>query len=397
MNWSTVLQRQKDWTSETSEQLRLTEEEATLLYEDAPLHALMQAAHRRRLAMHPDGKVTYLIDRNINYTNVCTINCQFCSFYRPPGHDETYTQTFEEISNRIIELEAIGGVRILMQGGVNPDLPFKWYTDLIAHLCKQHPTIHLDCFSPIEIEGIAEVSEMTTLEVLTLLKNAGMHGLPGGGAEMLVEDVRSDVSPKKGHPSNWLRVMEEAQSLGLTTSATNVIGFGESMAQRVEHMARIRELQDASIQNYGKGFTSFIAWPVQLETNTFGKRNKGQNKHTLGAGSSEYLRHIAISRLYLDSIEHIQASWPTMGLAISQMALLGGADDAGSTMMEENVVSASGTKKLEASETELQDSIRRAGFIPQRRDSDYQALDTTLVAVDPKEMAAPTPDASKTS
>lgn len=284
-----------------------------------------------------------------------------------------------------------------MQGGVNPELPIEWYTDLIAHLCKQHPTIHLDCFSPIEIEGIAEVSGLSTLEVLSLFQKAGMHGLPGGGAEMLVEDVRTDVSPKKGHPSNWLRVMEEAQSLGLTTSATNVIGFGESMAQRVEHMARIRELQDASLQQHGKGFTSFIAWPVQLETNTFGKRNKGQNKHTLGAGSSEYLRHIAISRLYLDSIEHIQASWPTMGLAISQMALLGGADDAGSTMMEENVVSASGTKKLEASEIELQDSIRRAGFTPQRRNSDYDELDTPLVAQDPSQMAAPTPNASKMS
>jgi len=397
MSWSKVLERQREWNSTNASQLRLTEEEATLLYNDAPLHALMQAAHARRLAMHPDGKVTYLIDRNINYTNVCTINCQFCSFYRPPGHAETYTQTFEEISNRIIELEAIGGVRILMQGGVNPELPIEWYTDLIAHLCKQHPTIHLDCFSPIEIEGIAEVSGLSTFEVLSLFQKAGMHGLPGGGAEMLVEDVRTDVSPKKGHPSNWLRVMEEAQSLGLTTSATNVIGFGESMAQRVEHMARIRELQDASLQQHGKGFTSFIAWPVQLETNTFGKRNKGQNKHTLGAGSSEYLRHIAISRLYLDSIEHIQASWPTMGLAISQMALLGGADDAGSTMMEENVVSASGTKKLEASEIELQDSIRRAGFTPQRRNSDYDELDTPLVAQDPSQMAAPTPNASMMS
>ena len=397
MSWSKVLERQREWNSTNASQLRLTEEEATLLYNDAPLHALMQAAHARRLAMHPDGKVTYLIDRNINYTNVCTINCQFCSFYRPPGHAETYTQTFEEISNRIIELEAIGGVRILMQGGVNPELPIEWYTDLIAHLCKQHPTIHLDCFSPIEIEGIAEVSGLSTFEVLSLFQKAGMHGLPGGGAEMLVEDVRTDVSPKKGHPSNWLRVMEEAQSLGLTTSATNVIGFGESMAQRVEHMARIRELQDASLQQHGKGFTSFIAWPVQLETNTFGKRNKGQNKHTLGAGSSEYLRHIAISRLYLDSIEHIQASWPTMGLAISQMALLGGADDAGSTMMEENVVSASGTKKLEASEIELQDSIRRAGFAPQRRNSDYDELDTPLVAQDPSQMAAPTPNASMMS
>ena len=389
MDWKTILSRQQDWTRERADELRLSREEATKIYEDAPLHALMKAANRRRIAMHPEGNVTYLIDRNINYTNVCTINCQFCSFYRPPGHDETYTQTFDEISERIYELESINGVRILMQGGVNPALPFEWYTDLISHLRSTHPSIDLDCFSPIEIEGIAEVSGLTTLEVLTRFKSAGMHGLPGGGAEMLVEDIRTDISPKKGDPANWLRVMEEAQSLGLTTSATNVIGFGESFSQRVEHMDRIRTLHDRSLHQHGKGFTSFIAWPVQLETNTFGKRNRGQNKHTLGAGSSEYLRHVAISRLYLDTIEHIQASWPTMGLSIAQMALLGGADDAGSTMMEENVVSASGTDKLRASEHELQDSIRRAGFIPQRRNSDYELLETPAIAQNPQEMAAP--------
>ena len=209
--------------------------------------------------MHPSGEVTYLVDRNINYTNVCTINCQFCSFYRPPGHEETYTQTYEEISQRIAELEAIGGSRILMQGGVNPSLPMSWYTDLLRHLRNEHPEIDLDCFSPIEIEGLADVCEMTTLEVLKVLQEAGMHGLPGGGAEMLVEDVRKDVSPKKGSPANWLRVMGEAQSLGLTTSATNVIGFGEDNAARVEHMERIRELQDRSLNQHGIGFTSFIA------------------------------------------------------------------------------------------------------------------------------------------
>jgi cyclic dehypoxanthinyl futalosine synthase len=369
----------------------LSLDEATLLYDEAPLHQLMQAAHQRRMAMHPEGHVTYLIDRNINYTNVCTINCQFCSFYRPPGHDETYTQTYEEISQRVRELESINGTRILMQGGVNPDLPFQWYLDLIGHLRKQHPTIDLDCFSPIEIEGLAEVCGMSTLEVLTSLKEAGMHGLPGGGAEMLVEDVRNDVSPKKGSPQNWLRVMEEAQSLDLTTSATNVIGFGESNRQRVQHMDAIRELQERTQSKGGTGFTSFIAWPVQLEVNSFGRRNRGQNKHTLGAGSSEYLRHVAISRLYLDNVEHIQASWPTMGLKVAQMALLAGADDAGSTMMEENVVSASGTTKLEASEYELQTSICRAGFIPQRRDSDYERLTTIQLADDVSQLAAPTP------
>ena len=391
MDWQSILQRQSQWTRSNAATLRLTSDEAVTLYNDAPLHALMAAAHHRRLVMHPSGQVTYLVDRNINYTNVCTINCQFCSFYRPPGHDETYTQTYEQISERIVELEAIGGSRILMQGGVNPELPMSWYTDLLRHLRTHHPSIDLDCFSPIEIEGLAEVCGMSTLEVLTALKEAGMHGLPGGGAEMSVDDVRKDVSPKKGAPANWLRVMGEAQSLGLTTSATNVIGFGEDNSARIEHMRRIRALQDDSLEHHSIGFTSFIAWPVQLDVHSFGRRNRGQNKHVLGAGSTEYLRHVAISRLFLDNVDQIQASWPTMGLAIAQMALLGGADDAGSTMMEENVVSASGTSKLDASEIELQSAIVRAGFTPVRRNSDYDHLETEQVVPNRVDLAAPPP------
>ena len=391
MNWESILQRQQGWTLENADELRLSIEEASEIYENAPLHELTMAADIRRKKLHPDGKVTYLVDRNVNYTNVCTINCQFCSFYRPPGHDETYTQSFAEISQRINELEDIGGSRILMQGGVNPDLEFSWYLDLISYLVKNHPDIHLDCFSPIEIEGIAEVSGMTTLEVLTQLQAVGLHGLPGGGAEMLVEEVRKDISPKKGNPDNWLRVMQEAQSLGLTTSATNVFGFGETLRQRVQHMSRIRDLQDYALQNYDNGFTSFIAWPVQLESNSFGRRNRGQNKHVLGAGPTEYIRHIAVSRLFFDNIASIQASWPTMGLGVAQMALLSGANDAGSTMMEENVVSASGTTKLSASEIELQNTIIRAGFIPVKRDSDYNSLPTEIIPQLEKQLAAPIP------
>ncbi len=372
MAWQETLQR----IVSSKEAFRLTVEESIELYNDAPLHQLMAAAHHRRCLHNPSNEVTYLVDRNINYTNVCTINCQFCSFYRPPGHEETYTQSYEEIHNRIHELEAIGGSRILMQGGVNPALDFDWYIELIKALRERHPTIDLDCFSPIEIEGIAEVTQLSTQAVLEHLKDAGMHGLPGGGAEMLVESVRKDVSPKKGHPDNWLRVMKEAQLLGLTTSATNVIGFGESNADRVQHLHRIREQQENILSLGLPGFTSFIAWPVQLEANTFGKRNRGQNKFERGAGSTEYLRHVAIARLFLDNVDHIQASWPTMGMGIAQMALLAGADDAGSTMMEENVVSASGTTKLSATEYELQLSIQRAGFIPKRRNSDYDLLPT---------------------
>ena len=372
MDWSTIVE--KIITSD--EIYRLTSEECLTLYDNAPLHQLMDAAHHRRKLHNPSNKVTYLVDRNINYTNVCTINCQFCSFYRPPGHDETYTQTYDEIRLRIVELEAIGGSRILMQGGVNPELDIDWYVGLIKELRKHHPTIDLDCFSPIELEGIAEVTSSTTRDVLIRFKEAGMHGLPGGGAEMLVETVRTDVSPKKGHPDNWLRVMEEAQTLGLTTSATNVIGFGETNSNRIEHLNRIRQQQER-VQSQGHiGFTSFIAWPVQLESNTFGKRNRGANRFELGAGASEYLRHVAISRIFLDNVPHIQASWPTMGMGVAQMALLGGADDAGSTMMEENVVSASGTTKFSASEQELQTSIIRSGFFPQRRNSDYDSLET---------------------
>ncbi len=371
MSWSTILERQASRNPP-----RLSVEEAALIYEEAELNDLMHAAHSRRKQMVPGNGVTYLVDRNINYTNVCTINCQFCSFYRPPGHSEVYTQSVDEISERISELEELGGSRILMQGGVNPELPLSWYTDLLAELRTRHPTIDLDCFSPIEIEGIADVCGLSTMEVLKQLKKAGMHGLPGGGAEMLVDDVRMDISPLKGSAENWLRVMGEAQLLGLTTSATNVFGFGETPVNRVEHMNRIREMQDDAISRGGSGFTSFISWPVQLENNTFGKRNRGSNRLELGATSSEYLRHLAVSRLFFDNISHIQASWPTMGLDIAQIALLGGADDAGSTMMEENVVSASGTDRTEASEIELQRIITMAGFTPKKRDSRYNTLET---------------------
>ena len=255
---------------------RMTFSEALELYEKKPFFELLNLADKKRRVMSPENIVTYLVDRNINYTNACTINCQFCSFYRPPGHPQAYTQTTDQISVRIRELEAIGGTRILMQGGVNPDLEMEWYTGLLTELRKRHPSIAMDCFSPIEIEGIADVTGLSTFEVLTQLKSAGMTGLPGGGAEMLVDEVRSDISPIKGSSQNWLRVMGEAQSIGLTTSATNVIGFGETLNQRISHLDKIRVLQDKAISNGHRGFTSFIAWPVQLENNSFGKRNRGQ-------------------------------------------------------------------------------------------------------------------------
>ena len=358
------------------------------LYDSADINELMHAAMLRRRSQVPGNEVTYLVDRNVNYTNVCTINCQFCSFYRPPDHQESYTQTTDEISERLSELEVIGGSRVLMQGGVHPELPLEWYTGLLRELSSRHPLLALDCFSPIEIEGISEVCGIPTKQVLGHLKEAGMHGLPGGGAEMLVDDVRLNISPKKGSADNWLRVMQEAQELGLTTSATNVFGFGETNLHRVLHMDRVRSMQDDAVSAGRRGFTSFVSWPVMLENNSFGLRNRGHNRIILGASPTEYLRHVAVSRLFFDNIEHIQASWPTMGVDVAQMALLAGADDAGSTMMEENVVSASGTTKTEATEEELQRLILRAGFRPRKRDSDYILLETDVIQED---LASPVP------
>ena len=367
---------------------RLSVEDAVTLYDSADINELMHVAMLRRRSQVPGNEVTYLVDRNVNYTNVCTINCQFCSFYRPPEHPESYTQSIDEISERLSELEAIGGSRVLMQGGVHPELTLEWYIDLLSELSAKHPSIALDCFSPIEIEGISQVCGLPTKVVLTHLKEAGMHGLPGGGAEMLVDEVRLDVSPKKGSSENWLKVMREAQELELTTSATNVFGFGESNLHRVLHMDSVRRMQDDAASEGRMGFTSFVPWPVILGNNSFGSRNRGQNRLTLGAGPTEYLRHVAISRLFLDNVPHIQASWPTMGFDVAQIALLAGADDAGSTMMEENVVSASATTETEATEEELQRMILRAGFRPRRRDSDYELLETDVLR---EELPTPVP------
>ena len=376
LDWQGILETQLQ-----REPPELSIEEAVEIYSNAQLNELMYLAMQRRSSQVPGNLVTYLIDRNINYTNVCTINCHFCSFYRSPGHNESYTQTVDQISQRIDELESLGGTRILMQGGVNPSLPIEWYIELLEELSQRHPNISLDCFSPIEIEGISEVSGLSTLEVLSKFRDSGMHGLPGGGAEMLVDNVRSGISPRKGSSENWLRVMSEAQSLGLTTSATNVFGFGENYYDRVEHMSKIRSLQEKTISDGNPGFTSFISWPVMLENNAFGKIGRRRNSTGLGAGAVEYLRHVAVSRIFMNNIPHIQASWPTMGLEVAQIALSAGADDIGSTMMEENVVSASGTTKTMASVAELKNTILESGFVPAKRDSDYNILQVFEVAL----------------
>lgn len=367
---------------------RVSFAEGVFLYQEAPLDVLADAAHQIRSQKTDPRIVTYLVDRNINYTNVCITNCQFCAFYRPPGHPEAYVLSFEEIGRRVEELISWGGTRILMQGGHNPDLPLSWYEDLLRYLNARYPSIEIDAFSPSEIEHIAHIEGMTTREVLERLMDAGLRGLPGGGAEILDDEIRSRISPKKQKTAGWLNVMREAQALGLATSATMVIGFGESIEHRVRHLARLRELQDESLQTHGNGFTAFIPWTAQINEATSLGRSK--THHRYGADFQEYLHHLAFSRIFLDNFQHIQASWLTQGEDVARQALHFGADDFGSTMLEENVVSAAGAfseKKPRMSVYDIHQNILRAGFWPAQRDTRYNIVRTFNRVMSEKELA----------
>lgn len=353
---------------------RIGDDEALLLYRAAPLEDLSETAHALRLERTDPRVVTYLIDRNINYTNFCVTNCQFCAFYRPPGHEEGYVLSFEEIAGKVAELDRIGGTRVLLQGGHHPDLPLAYYEELLSRLKERFPRIELDAFSPSEVDHVAGLEGRTVEEVLTALAAAGQDGLPGGGAEILVDEVRDSISRKKQTAAGWLETMRIAQRLGLTTSATMVIGFGETREQRIEHLAKLREHQDRALASHGNGFTAFISWTFQQENTVLGRiaEKKG---HLLGADGEEYLRHVAVSRIYLDCFAHHQASWPTQGREVARRALSFGCDDFGSTMMEENVVSAAGSEHRSLAEGSILDEIRRAGYEPVQRDSRYR-LDT---------------------
>ncbi len=367
---------------------RISFEEGVFLYHKAPLDVLADAAHQVRSRKTDPRIVTYLVDRNINYTNVCITNCQFCAFYRPPGHPEAYVLSFEEIGRRVAELVTWGGTRILMQGGHHPDLPLAWYEDLLRYLKERFPSIEIDAFSPSEIEHIAQLENMSTRKVLERLIQAGLEGLPGGGAEILDDEIRSRISPKKQKTEGWLNVMREAQALGLATSATMVIGFGETVVHRIRHLERIRSLQDESRQTHGNGFTAFIPWTAQINQATSLGRSK--THHRYGADYQEYLHHLAFSRLYLDNFEHIQASWLTQGEEVARKALHFGADDFGSTMLEENVVSAAGAfseKKPRMSVYDLHQNILKAGFWPAQRDTRYNIVRTFDRVMSEEELA----------
>ncbi len=335
---------------------RITDEECLLLFQYPDLTAIGAAAHEAR-CLRTDGQVvTFNCDRNINYTNICTTRCSFCAFSREPGDDEGYVLDEDDFRSKIEELYHKGGSQILLQGGLNPELGLEWYEQLLRWLRAEWPGLYLHCFSPSEIEHLALSSNHTPLEVLTRLKDAGLQSIPGGGAEILSDRVRGKLSPRKISADGWIDVMRQAAQAGLRATATMMLGHIESMEERVEHLQRIRDLQDET-----GVFTAFIAW-------TFQPRNRQNKEHF--CGSFEYLRTAAISRLFLDNIANHQASWVTQGPKVAQVSLRMGINDLGSTMIEENVVREAGTAyRMDAAD--LKKLAVEAGFKPTQRDYSY--------------------------
>lgn len=344
---------------------RITSDDARALY-DLPLQELGELANfRRKLAKADayggDGNqvVTYIVDRNINYTNVCNVYCKFCAFYRTEKDDDHYVITHEQLDEKLNELSAIGGVQILLQGGHHPKLTIDWYLEMLRHIREKYPHINIHGFSPPEFQHFAEVFQMPVREVLKKFIEAGLGSIPGGGGEILVDRVRERIAPLKANTEKWLEVMRVGHELGLRSSATMMFGHVETVEDRIEHLLRLRELQDDT-----GGFTAFICWTFQPENTRL---------RAEPVGSSEYLRMQALSRIVLDNIENVQSSWVTQGPRIGQVALTYGANDFGSVMMEENVVSKAGTTFRLNSEM-IERLIREAGFQPRRRDNWYRLL-----------------------
>jgi len=340
--------------------------DALELYQRASLLELGLLADRERWRLHPEKVVTYIIDRNINYTNVCVADCKFCAFYRRPKNLEGYVLSFEAIGEKIEECKALGGVQILLQGGHNPYIPFEWYLDLLRYIKANHP-IHVHGFSPSEVVFFSERFGLRVADVVRELKEAGLDSIPGGGGEILVDEVRQRVAKKKAQTDAWLGVQEEAHRQGMKTSVTMMYGLGESDADRIEHLFRIRDLQRRT-----GGFTAFICWPLQPEGTEMADMPK--------TDAVTYLRTLALGRIVCDNIPNIQSSWVTMGLKVGQVALRFGANDFGSLMMEENVVSAAGTTHR-ATIGEMERSIADAGFVPVRRRQDYTVILAETVCV----------------
>jgi cyclic dehypoxanthinyl futalosine synthase len=345
---------------------RITGEEARHLY-SAPLPELGELADARRRQVQAEAHqgrgneiVTYILDRNINYTNVCNVYCKFCNFYRTEKDADAYVLTHAQIDEKIDELVALGGNQILMQGGHHPRLDLDFYLSLLNHLREKYPQVNVHGFSPPEFNHFAEVFKMPLEEVIRRFQEAGLGSIPGGGGEILVNRIRERISPLKCDADQWLRVMEIAHGLGLKSSATMMFGHVESLDDRIEHLQRLRDLQDKT-----GGFTAFICWTFQSEGTVL--------KVPETAGSYEYLRMQALSRIFLDNIPNIQASWVTQGPQIGQMALQFGANDFGSLMMEENVVSQAGAH-FRMTVEEMRRLITEAGYEPRQRDNWYQLV-----------------------
>ena len=355
---------------------RLSVEDCSQLLQSHDIASIGAAADEIRQRRHPEGIVTYIIDRNINYTNVCNVVCTFCAFYRRPGAPDTYVRTFDEICTKIDETIALGGTGVLMQGGLHPDFGLEWYEDLLRQLHTKYPTFQLHCFSPPEIHNIHLISSLDYETIMTRLKDAGLYSLPGGGGEILDDEVRKRVSTKCT-TDEWLAVMRAVHHVGLRSTATMMFGIGDTVEHRVRHLQRVRDLQDET-----GGFTAFIPWTFQRENTALGRRIKEEPTGV------DYLKMLAVSRLFLDNIENFQSSWLTQGLKLGQVALRFGANDMGSIMIEENVVSAAGAHNR-ADESMLRYLIREAGFIPQQRDILYRHVHRTEPASEDVSLSTP--------
>jgi cyclic dehypoxanthinyl futalosine synthase len=337
----------------------ISDAEALDLFHSDDLIGIGMAADAVRRRYHPEGVVSYIIDRNINYTNFCTEYCSFCAFYRPMGSPEGYVHDHETIFAKIQETLDLGGTGVLMQGGLHPGLKIEWYEDLLRAIKSRFP-IHLHCFSAPEITNIAEVSGLSLRDTIVRLRDAGLDSIPGGGAEILDDGVRHRISRLKCNTRDWIDVHRTAHALGMRTTATMMFGCGETFEQRLNHLRIVREIQEDT-----GGFTAFIPWTFQRENTSLGHFVHEE------ATAVEYLQNLAISRIYLENFENVQSSWVTQGLKTCQLGLRFGGNDVGSIMIEENVVSAAGAHHR-ASEEELRRIIRDAGFIPKQRDTLYR-------------------------
>jgi cyclic dehypoxanthinyl futalosine synthase len=335
--------------------------EATELFASDDLIGIGMAADAIRRKIHPEGVVSYIIDRNINYTNFCTEYCSFCAFYRPMGSAEGYILSHDIIFGKIQETLDLGGTGVLMQGGLHPDLKIEWYEDLLSSIKKRFGSrIHLHCFSAPEITNIADVSGISLRDTIARLRDSGLDSIPGGGAEILDDEVRYRISRLKCATQEWIDVHRTAHALGMRTTATMMFGCGETLQHRVNHLEIVRQIQEDT-----GGFTAFIPWFFQRENTSLGRFVKEE------ATAVEYLQTLAISRIYLENIDNIQSSWVTPGLKTCQLGLRFGGNDVGSIMIEENVVSAAGAHHC-ATEEELRRIIRDAGFVPKQRDTLYR-------------------------